>query len=191
MWMYCWRGTRQAEHNYYWSVVKSYTLVFFFLLCRYLHYCWWAGNDPDTTWHFLVCHYAGLNEQLPYSLSTECTADEQTPLQAGLGRWGKGECHYWNDLPSPTTHSQSHSAASPALVLGSAAPVGIGGWCPVALQRDCFLLTWEMGSSSWPSAPKSQINHSDHTQVKCPLTGRDIQEEMVQRLWLQNPWEHR
>lgn len=130
--MYCWHGAKQAEHNYYWSVVKSYTLVFFFLLRRYLHCCWWAGNDPDTTWHFLVWHYAGLNEQLPYSLSTECTADEQTPLQAGLGRWGKGECHYWNYLPFPTTHSQC-SLPSP------------GTW------HSAVKLLWELGAGVlWP-----------------------------------------
>lgn len=51
--------------------------------------------------------------QLPYSLSTQCTTDEQNPLQAGLGRWGKGRCHYWTDLPPPHTVGATAQPPSP------------------------------------------------------------------------------
>lgn len=128
--MYYWHGTREAEHNCYWSVVKSYTLVLFFLLCRYLHCCLQAGNDSDTMWHFLGWQCAELNETSYCSFPTPwaLSAQQMRKTHFRLGRWGKGRWPCWTDLPSPTTHSQSHRAASPALALCIQECSSCGNW---------------------------------------------------------------
>lgn len=175
--------------------MKSHTLVLFFLLCRYLHCSLQAGNDSDTMWHFLGLQCAGLNETsycsfpAPWALS----AQQMSKAHFRLGWEGEGKVDVTAGLTFLTPLHAVRATVQPPqpwhFAFSNAAPVGTGGWCLVFLQRDCFLLTWEMGSSSWPWAPKSQSNHSHHTQVKCPLTGR--QEEMEQRLWLWNSWEKR
>lgn len=101
--MYYWHRTRQAEHNHYWSVVKSYTLVFFFLLCRYLHCCLQAGNDSDTTWHFLGWQHAGLNETRYCSFPTPwaLSAQQMSKTHFRPGWEGEGKVDITTGRTSP------------------------------------------------------------------------------------------
>lgn len=118
----------------------------------------------DKRCHFLGWQCAGLNETSYCSFPTPWTlsAKQMSKTHFRLGWGGEGKVTTGlTFLPPPHTAGATVQPPQPwHFAFRSAASVGTGGWYLVALQRDCFLLTWEMGSSSWPLAPKSQTNHT-------------------------------